>query len=78
MIIKKYVRSSAWNSDSEILLQTLLCSKNKIEREFAVNKILEIRKNLEMGNLATRTYKLPYLNLDATKLIELITWEEAY
>ncbi|XP_065670747.1 uncharacterized protein LOC136089067 [Hydra vulgaris] len=57
MIIEKYVRSSAWNSHSEILLQTLLCSKNKIEREFAVNKILEIRKNLEMGNLASRTYR---------------------
>ena len=77
-IIEKYVRSSAWNSHSEIVLQTLLCSQNKIEREFSVNKILEIRKNLEMGNLATRTYKLPYLNLAATKLTELITWEEAY
>ncbi|XP_065666467.1 uncharacterized protein LOC136087503 isoform X3 [Hydra vulgaris] len=78
MIIEKYVRSSAWNSHSEILLQTLLCSENKIEREFAVNKILEIRKNLKMGNLASRTYKLLYLNLDATILTELITWEEAY
>ncbi|XP_047127448.1 uncharacterized protein LOC124808427 [Hydra vulgaris] len=77
-VIEKYVRSSAWNSHSEILLQTLLCSQNKIEREFAVNKILEIRKYEETGTLAPRTYKLPHLNLCATKLIELITWEEAY
>ncbi|XP_065674109.1 uncharacterized protein LOC136091053 [Hydra vulgaris] len=78
MIIEKYVRSSAWNSHFKILLQTLLCSENKIEREFAVNNILENIKNIEMGNLASRTCKLPYLNFDATKLTELITWEEAY
>ena len=42
-IVWPYVMSSAWNSHSESILQTLVCSKVEEERRFGVLKILEVR-----------------------------------
>ena len=38
---------SAWNSHSEAILQTMICSEGQEEREFALNMILKIKgKNM--------------------------------
>ena len=56
---------------------TMLCSKEEEERRFAANQILVIRGGQEMGDSSLRLRKLPYLNTEATKLKDLISWEEA-
>ena len=71
------VRSSAWFSHSESVLLSMLCSQEKQERVFAVNKILTIRGDIEKGDKSVRLRKLPYLNLEATSLEKLISWDEA-
>ena len=71
------VRSSAWFAHSEPILMTMLCSKEEEERRFAANQILVIRGGQEMGDSSLRLRKLPYLNTEATKLKDLISWEEA-
>ena len=71
------VRSSAWFAHSEPILMTMLCSKEEEERRFAANQILVIRGGQEMGDSSLRLRKLPYLNTEATKLKDLINWDEA-
>ena len=68
---------SAWNSHSESVLQTMICSKDKAEREFAVKTILKIRDKNNFGDLRPRARKLPDLNVMAEKLEDLINWEDA-
>ena len=55
----------------------MLCSEDGKEREFAVSKILAIRGDQELGDKSVRLRQLPYLNLEATKLEDLISWEGA-
>ena len=55
--------------------QTMLCSEDSKEREFAVSKILAIRGDQELGDKSVRLRQLPYLNLEAAKLEDLINWE---
>ena len=76
-IVFPRLESSAWWAHSEMLLQTLLCSKDEADRKFAVEKILEVRK-VDDGNLAetVRTRNKVSLNPDATQLRELIVWED--
>ena len=67
----------AWNSHSESVLQTMLCSKAREEREFAVDKILQIRGRGEFGDLRPRARKHPQLSLAAEKLQDMINWKGA-
>ena len=45
-----HVKSTAWNAHSEHILQTMLGSTDRAEREFAINKILTIRGSNELGD----------------------------
>ena len=71
------VRSSAWFAHSESVLQSMLCSHEREEREFAVDKIISIRGEMENGEKSVRLQKLPYLSIEAISLEKLISWDEA-
>ena len=47
-IVMPHVKSTAWNA--EHILQTMLGSTDRAEREFAINKILTIRGSNELGD----------------------------
>ena len=76
-ILLPTLKRSAWNSHSESVLQTMLCSKNKSERDFAVSTILKIRGRNKLGNKKPRPRKLPELNIEATTLENMINWKAA-
>ena len=76
-ILLPTLQRSAWNSHSESVLQTMICSSDREDRKFAVNKILKIRGKEEFGNMKPRAHKLPKLNIKAEKLHDLIDWKAA-
>ena len=76
-IVLPTLRRSAWNSHSESVLQTMISSESKEEREFAVSTILKIRGRNNLGNTKPRPRKLPVLNLEASKLQDMISWKGA-
>ena len=76
--VTPYIRSGAWFSHSEAVLQTMLCSSESGERQFAVEKILEVREGRDLGDRSFRVMRKPPLNLQATTLEELISWEGAH
>ena len=63
-ILLPTLRRSAWNSHSESVLQTMVCSEDKKEQDFAVDIILKIRGKNQLGNLKPRPRKLPLLNIN--------------
>ena len=73
-IVLPYIQSSAWNSHSENLLQTLLCSSDSGDRRFAVDTICKLRGSSEFGDISVRERINPKLNRYATKLVDLIDW----
>ena len=58
----------------------MLCSEEKEERKFAVDKIIEIRgegdKENQVGNSSVRIRKTPDINEHAKKLEDLIDWSQ--
>ena len=77
-IVMPTVKRGAWYGHSESILQTMLCSDYIREREFAINKILEIRgegdEESQIGDSSVRSRKTPDINENATKLEDLIDW----
>ena len=73
-IVTPTIKRSAWYAFSENILQTLLCSDDPNERKFGVQKIIELRKGADLGDLSVRSRPTPSINCDATSLIELISW----
>ena len=69
------LKRSACNSHSESLLQTMVCSSDKDEREFAVQQILKIRRKNKLGDLRSRSRKNPELNIESTTLKDMIQWK---
>ena len=76
-IILPTLQRSAWNFHSESVLQTMLCSKDKSERDFAVSTIMKIRGRNKLGNKKPRPRNLPELNIEATTLENMINWKGA-
>ena len=76
-ILEPTLRRSAWSSHSESVLQTMICSEDMEEREFAVTTILKIRGRNKLGNTLPRPRKNPCLNLAATQLKDIIDWKRA-
>ena len=91
------IQRGSWFAHSEMVLQSLLCSEEEGDKRFAVNKIIEIRKQ-ETGKIqqegelkkritgkrgkkpsdlikTIRARKTPEVNLEATSLINLISWD---
>ena len=57
-----YVQTDAWFSYPEALLIKLLSSKNKMDKRFAVRKVLEVRGYREIGDEEPRPSLTPLLN----------------
>ena len=47
-IVWKYMQSSSWFAHPEAILQSLLANDNEEQRQFAVNKIVQIRTQLKL------------------------------
>ena len=74
-IVKPYVQTGAWFAHPEALLLTLLASKNKEDRQFAVEKVLQLRGE-EFGDMEPRSRRTPKLNFEAKECKDLINWEK--
>ena len=75
-IVTPHVKSGAWFAHTEPLLLSLLASSDKEEREFAVDKLLELRGGAELGDKSRRERRTPNINMGARTLRELINWEQ--
>ena len=77
-IVLPVVKRSAYFAQSELVIQTLLCSGHEIERRTAVNKIMEIRgpgdEESQTGDSSIRKRVIPDINADANSLVDLIDW----
>ena len=74
-IVIPYVRSGAWFAHPEAILVSLLSSPVPEERKFAVDQILTIRGDSDLGDISVRERVTPLLNIEATTLIEMIDWD---
>ena len=70
--VTKYIRTGAWYALSENILLSLIASSDKLDRAFAVDKILNIRGTKNFGDSRTKPRVTPKINLDASNLVELI------
>jgi hypothetical protein len=76
-IVAPHIARSAWYSHSEAVLQTLLCSEDKEERDFAVERICSLRQGNDQGDLSYRVrVHSKSFNPKATKLTELCAWDK--
>ena len=62
-IVSFYIRKSAWYAHPENLLLSLLSSKDKDDRVFAVHQILKLRKGSDEGDMSLRPRKTPVINM---------------
>ena len=69
-IVTPYIRTGAWYSHSECILLSLLGSNKTKDRMFAVEKILKIRGDQELGDFSVRDRRMPKLNLSTSSLPE--------
>ena len=74
-IVTPYIRTGAWYSHSECILLSLLGSADGDDRQFAVDMIMKIRGQNELGDTSVRPRLMPKLNLKATTLRNMITWK---
>lgn len=74
-IVTYYIRSGAWYVHPECVLLSLVSSESREDRQFAVSKILNLRGGNEFGDIAVRPRITPKMNLMATTLQKLISWE---
>ena len=75
-IVIPYVRSGAWFAHPEAILVSLLSSSVSAEREFAVDQILSVRGDSDLGDISVRERLTPLLNIEATTLIGMIDWDK--
>ena len=73
-VITFYVRKNAWFAHPECVLLSLLSSSDPKDRQFAVRQILTVRAGKEYGDNSVRPRITPKLNLSATTLTTLISW----
>ena len=69
-----HVQPSAWNAQSENLLQTLLFSSNSNDRKFAIETIRKHCGEAIFGDTSLRIRRNPTLNTSVTTLVNLIDW----
>ena len=75
-IVAPHVARSAWYSHSEAVLQTLISSDVKEEREFGVEMIIKLREGSDTGDLSIRSrVHGETFNPEAKKLTELCSWK---
>ena len=79
-IVMETVQRGAWYAHCEAVLQAMLCSHVREERNFAVEKICEIRgegdEDEQCGVMNVRDRKTPVINMKSKILKDLIDWSE--
>ncbi|KAG0724775.1 hypothetical protein GWK47_004955 [Chionoecetes opilio] len=70
-----YVKTGAWFAHSECVLLSLMASQSEDDRRFAVTQILKLRDGEKYGDTSVRPRITPKLNLSATSLQTLISWQ---
>ena len=75
-IVLPYVNSSAWFAHPEHILLAMLASEDEEERHFAVRKIMQIRGEQDQGDNGIRTFKVPAISWSASKIGNLIDWDD--
>ena len=76
-IVMPVVQRGAYHGHSENVLLALLSSSDEKEREFAVDKIVEIRGGEEFGDKSVRDFHTPTLNWKASSVLDMIDWDDA-
>ena len=76
-IVRGKIEDGAWMAHSEILLLHLLASEDEEKRRFAVQKIIAMRGESQLGDTRNRPHKVPKLNWDAQKVEDIIVWDDA-
>ena len=75
-LVMPTIRRSAWYAHPESVIQALLCSEKREERQAGVDKILEIRgggdEETQVGDSSVRIRKTPAINIGATSLLDLV------
>lgn len=75
-IVTHYIRTGAWYAHPENVLLSLLASSDPSERKFGVDQILKLRGRSALGDMRVRPRKTPRLNISASTLSQLITWNK--
>jgi hypothetical protein len=78
-IITDVVVRGSYHAHSENILTALVCSEDKNDRDFAVDKIIKIREgqdNPNVGDTRCRPHRTPTINMDSTSVRDLIDWQE--
>ncbi|KAG0721964.1 hypothetical protein GWK47_045364 [Chionoecetes opilio] len=70
-----YVRTGAWFAHSECVLLSLMANQSEDDCRFAVTQILKLRAGEEYGDTSVIPRITPKLNLSATSLQTLISWQ---
>ena len=73
-VVLPVIQRSAWYAFSEMIIQTLLSSNDREERKSGVQKIIDLRRENEVGDISVRPRKTPFININATSLLQLIDW----
>ena len=74
-VVTPFICSGAWFAHSEAIILTLVCSSDRQEREFGVQKILEKRGHDNFGDTTVRPHRTPLIDLQAISLTTLISWD---
>ena len=74
-LVTPYIQSGAWFAHPEAVLVSLLASPVAANRKFAVDQILKVRGDSDLGDMRKRNRVTPFLKMDATLLTGLIDWE---
>ena len=75
-IAKKLIEKDAWHAHTEHLLISLLYSDDESDRQFAIEKIVELRNSRDIGNKSVRPFSTPKLNWNATSLRDIQDWSD--
>ena len=70
-IAKKFVEKGAWHAHSELIISSLVCSEEELDRQFGVSKILSLRDGKEFGSTSVRPFTPPKLNWDARSIRDI-------
>ena len=68
------IQRGGWHAHSENILLAMIGSQEEEQRRFAINKMIEIRKEEEYGDTTVRDFHVPQLNWKASSLYNLIDW----
>ena len=70
-IVSPYVATGAWFAHPEAVLLSLVCSRDREERELGVER----RGEEQYGDTRVRARRTPDINFSASSISDLISWD---